>query len=142
MSRVTQLPGDAEAVRPPAEHHIKRASKDFDGVEEEGWSPELIEATLASASEKLLAILHVLARRPGEWLSVNEIAADMPGLESCGAGDSWSIGGVLGGSATKAKRLGLKRGLLDVRYGRNGHREYRMDEHTAAVVAAIDAGAS
>jgi hypothetical protein len=138
----TQLRADAEAVKPPAEQEIKRASEDLGRVGEEGRSAELIEATLQGASEKLLAVLRVLARRPGEWLSVNEIAADMPKVDRRGSGDSPSIGGVLGGSATKAKRLGMKRGLLDVRYRRDGHREYRMDERTAAVVAAIDAGVS
>ena len=103
-------------------------------VEEEEWSRELIEAAVSNAPQKSLAVLRSLARRPEEWLSVDEIAQGMPTPDGRASSDARSIGGALGGLARQAKRLGMKR-ILDVRFDRTGQRnQYRMDGRVAALV--------
>jgi hypothetical protein len=110
------------------------------GGGEEAWSPELLEAEMLGASETLLAILRSLARRPDEWLTVDEIAQGIPKLDGRASSDLRSIGGTLGSFGGRVKRLGMRRGPFDVRYDRATQRnQYRMDARVAAVVAAVDA---
>lgn len=101
------------------------------------WTDDLIRQAYRDSSAGMQAILRTLASRPGEWLTVAELAEGMPSPNGREPAGPKNVGGALGGFAYRFKRQGQTRGLFDVRFEPE-RSLYRMGKRVASVILVFD----
>jgi hypothetical protein len=97
------------------------------------WSEELLKRLYADSAESTIAILVALAKRPGEWISTEELAP------AIGPDATWrSVAGALSPVTKRQKAYGQEAWPFELRQdSKTGRWHYRMSERTARIVLGL-----